>query len=279
MATKRTLLKAAVAVVAGTLGALSAIKTKDERYVDGIWQTLEQVPADHRVFTESMVAELPEAARRYFLHAIRPGTPLATRLRWRYTAQMKPGASLPWMPLVADQVLVRQRGFVWKATAHKGPLFVTVRDHYLDGEGRMRIALLGLIPVINATGSDLSKSAMARLVIEGVTLLSSFLPGPNVEISGIDDSRFTVTTHLHGEATPITITVDADGRPTEVTMLRWGNLTPDGSYQAIPYGMKITGERTFGGYTIPSQVAGGWWYGTQQYLEVIQLHVDWAHLD
>lgn len=123
----------------------------------------------------------------------------------------------------------------------------------------MPLALFGLIPVVNATGLDLSKSAMAQLIIEGVTLPASLLSGPSVEITGIDESRFTVTTRLHDETMAIAITVDADGRPTGVTMPRRGNLTEDGSYRAIPYGMRITAEQTFGGYTIQTKflVAGG----------------------
>lgn len=268
----------AAGLAAGTVGTLTAIKVRDERYVAGIWQTLEQTPADDRVFTEAMVADLPDPAKRYFLHAIQLGTPLATRLYWRYDAQLKPGANLPQMPLEAEQILVKERGFVWKARAHLGPLVVTATDHYLDGEGRMRIALFGLVPFVNATGPDLSKSAMGRMLIEGMALPSAFLPGPNVDIEGIDASRFTVTTRLHGETTPITVTVDQGGRPTKVTMLRWGNLTEDGHFQHIPYGVIVSGDGTFGGYTIPTQLAGGWWYGTERYSEDMRLTVDWAEL-
>jgi hypothetical protein len=264
---------------AGAVGGLSIVKLRDDRYVERLWSTLAALPSANGVFTEQMVADLPEPARRYFLHAIQPGTPLASRFHWHYTGEMKPGAEMPWMSLEAGQILVKGRGFVWKAAARKGPLAVTVRDHYLDGAGRMRIALFGLIPVVNATGSDLSKSALARLIIEGVALPSALLPGPDIQITGLDASRFTVTTHLHGETTPITLTVDPDGRPTEVTMQRWGNLTADGTYQFIPYGMEMVDERTFGGYTIPSQFAGGWWYGTEQYNESVRLNVDWARLD
>ena len=62
-------------------------------------------------------------------------------------------------------------------------------------------------------------------------------------------------------------------------MKRWGNLTADGAYQLIPYGMKIVAERMFDGYTIPTQFAGGWWYGTERYLESVRLMVDWARLE
>jgi hypothetical protein len=278
MTHKRMIATAAAGIVAGSVGALTALKVQDNRYVAGVWQELERAPTAGGVFDEAMVADLPDVARRYFLHAIQPGTPLATQLHWHYTAEMKPGANLPWMPLEADQILVKERGFVWKATAQMGPLIVTATDHYLNSNGRMRIALFGLVPIISATGPDLSRSAMARLVIEGVTLPSTLLPGPNVNIEVVDSSRFSVITQLDGETTPITVAVDPSGRPMEVTMQRWGNLTDDGSYQFIPYGMQITGERTFDGYTIPTEVAGGWWYGTEQYLEVIRLSVDRARL-
>jgi hypothetical protein len=266
-------------LIAGAVGTLSIVKLRDDRYVEGIWSALEASPTGDGTFTERMVAGLPDPARRYFRHAIQQGTPLAGRFRWHYTGEMKPGAKLPWMSLEADQILVKRRGFVWKATARKRPLVVTVRDHYLDGAGRMRVALFGLVTVVNATGADLSKSALARLIIEGVALPSALLPGPDIQITGIDSSRFTVTTHLHGETTPITLTVDPDGRLNEVTMQRWGNLTADDTYQFIPYGMQIAEERTLGGYTIPSQFTGGWWYGTEKYNESVRLTVDWARLD
>ena len=33
----------------------------------------------------------------------------------------------------------------------------------------------------------------------------------------------------------------------------------------IPYGFAVEEERTFEGYTIPTRVRGGWWYGTERY--------------
>jgi hypothetical protein len=192
---------------------------------------------------------------------------------------MKPGKGMPWMSLRAEQILVKERGFVWKARVRKGPLIVTAADHYPDGAGRMRIALFGLVPVVNATGPDLSKSALARLLIEGCALPSAPLPGPHVRIEGIDASRFKVMVSLRGEVTPLTLTVDQEGRLKELVLERWGNLTADGSYRYIPYGCTVDEERTFGAYTIPTRMVAGWWYGTEQYLEVIRLSVNWAQLD
>ena len=178
MGVRSTAGKALAVATAGALGAMVAAKVQYGRSVDEIWGTLENSGGKGEPFREEMVSDLPDPARRYFLHAIRPGTPLASTLHWGYSASMRPGKQMPWMDLVAEQILVKERGFVWKATATRGVLVVTGTDYYLDGEGRMRIALFGLIPVVNASGPDLSRSAQARLLIEGVALPSAFLPGP-----------------------------------------------------------------------------------------------------
>jgi hypothetical protein len=260
----------------GTIGALVATKIRDDRYVDSIWETLEQSEGSGERFTEDAVSELPDPARRYFLHAIRPGTPLANRVHFAYSGSIKPGKGMPWMSLSAEQIAVKNRGFVWKARAGMGPLVVTGADHYLDGQGRMRISLLGLIPVINATGPDLAKAALGRLIVESALLPTALLPAPNVRVEGVDGSSFRAIVELHGETTPLTLTVDGEGRLKEMVFPRWGNLTDDGSYQHIPYGITAEGERTFGGYTVPSRLAVGWWHGTDRYEDSVRVDLAWA---
>ncbi len=270
-----TIGKGVLVVAVGALGVLGAMKVADDRYVDDIWNTLEQEPSGTEVFSEKMVEDLPDPARRYFLHAIKPGTPLATKLHWRWSGEMKPGKTMPWMALTSEQITVKGRGLVRKIQASNGPLMLTAADHLLDGDGRMRISLYGLVPFINETGPDLSLSALGGMLAEGVFLPSSLLPGPHVRIEGVDGSRFTVTLEMQGKQASYTIAVDAEGRPTEQSVLqRWGNITDDGSYRFIPYGAVVEEEGTFGGYTIATRVRGGWWYGTDQYLEVLHLKVD-----
>ncbi len=270
-----TIGKGVLALAVGALGVLGAMKVADARYVDDIWNTLGQEPSGTEVFSEKMVEDLPDPARRYFLHAIKPGTPLATKLQWRWSGEMKPGKTMPWMALTSEQITVKGRGLVRKIRASNGPLMLTAADHLLDGDGRMRISLYGLVPFINETGPDLSLSALGGMLAEGVFIPSSLLPGPHVQIQGVDDSRFTVTLEMQGKQASYTIAVDAEGRPTEQSVLqRWGNITDDGSYRFIPYGAVVEEEGTFGGYTIPTRVRGGWWYGTDRYLEVLHLKVD-----
>ncbi len=278
MPSLRTPGKAALVLVPGALAALLAAKYVEDRRVAGIWQTLEDAPAETDVFTPERVADLPGPARRYFLHAIRPGTPLASRLYWRYRGAMRPNVGAAPMALTAEQLIVNGRGFVWKAIAQRGPLVMNVADHYLDGEARMRVNAYGLVPVVNASGPDIAKSARGRLLVEYVAIPSALLPGPHVQIEAMDENHFRALVDLHGETTPITIHAGPDGRMLEVTMPRWGNIMTGGSYQYIPYGAAAGVERTYGGYTIPSQLTAAWWYGTDRYLEQIRLELAEARL-
>jgi hypothetical protein len=63
------------------------------------------------------------------------------------------------------------------------------------------------------------------------------------------------------------------GSLESAAMERWGNLTPDGHCAAIPFGVSILAERTFGGYTVPSGVRVGWWYGTDRAFEFFRAEV------
>jgi|SRR5215468_5240290 len=101
------------------LTTLAILRRRDDRKVDGIWQSLE-VTSAHQVFTEDMVSDLPGPARRYLLHAIRPDTPLASSvsLEMRGTMRLKPEQE--WMPMKARQILAPPKGFVWRAEAGNG---------------------------------------------------------------------------------------------------------------------------------------------------------------
>ena len=74
---------------------LLLIRLRYERLVKEIWRLLRTQPSG-LVFTEDMVADLDEPVRRYFLHAIAPGTPLVTyaELEMSGSFRSKPDADI-----------------------------------------------------------------------------------------------------------------------------------------------------------------------------------------
>jgi hypothetical protein len=255
------------------LTTLAIIRSRDDRKVDSIWQSLEAT-SKQQVFTEDMVSDLPDPARRYFLHAIRPDTPLASSasLEMRGTMRLKPERE--WMPMKARQILAPPKGFVWRAEADDGLMRFSGGDHFVNGSGRVRFWLWGVIPLVNQEGPDVSRAALGRLVCETIWLPSSLLPQRGVKWEGLDDESARATMKIGEETITLTLIVEPDGKLREVRILRWGDQTVDGSYGYIPFGGHIQEERAFGGYTIPSKVGVGWWIGTNRYFEFFRARIE-----
>src|SRR5262245_4685254 len=210
-------------------------------------------------FDSSCVANVPEPARRYLEHAIAPGTRLASAVRLRMRGEIKIGR---WLPFRAEQVIHAERGFIWTASVPLlGIPLIRGFDRLLDGAGEMRWKLLGLVPVMTASGPDITRAATGRFEIE-----SFWLPSLLVR----EDVRWTSTDARHAVATfgrepePVEFEIDDHGRPHTVWMRRWSN-PEGGSFGLVDFGGVLESEATFGGYMIPSRVRAGWYFGTPRF--------------
>jgi hypothetical protein len=255
------------------LMTMAILKCRDDEKVDSIWQALE-APSLHQVFTEDMVSDLPDPARRYLLHAIRPGTALASSVSIEMRGAMRLKPEQEWMPMKARQFLAPPKGFVWRAEVGAGLMRFSGGDHYANGSGRVRFWLWGVIPLVKQEGPDISRAALGRLVCETIWLPSSLLPQRGVKWEALDDESAQATIKIGEEMTTLTLFVEPDGRLREIRILRWGNQTEDGSYGYIPFGGQIQEERAFGGYTIPSKVGVGWRLGTDHYFEFFRAQIE-----
>jgi uncharacterized protein DUF6920 len=253
--------------------ALAILRRRDDGKVDIIWRSLEATPTN-QAFTEDLVSDLPAPARRYLLHAILPGTPLASSvsLEMRGTMRLKPGQK--WMRMKARQIIAPPKGFMWRAEVGEGLMRFGGGDHYANGSGRVRFWLWRVIPLVEQEGPDVSRAALGRLVCETIWMPSSLLPQRGVKWEALDDVSARATMKVGEETTALTLFVEPDGRLREIRILRWGNQTEDGGYGYIPFGGQILEERAFGGYTIPSKVGVGWWIGTDRYFEFFRAQIE-----
>lgn len=223
------------------------------------WARLTDPALPTGTFTSDLVTDLPEAARRWLIHAIEPGTPLWSSVQLTMRGHIKLGS---WRPFTARQVLA-PAGFIWAATARVAGLPVTGFDRYCCGTGQMRWRLLGLLPVMTVSGPDVTRSAAGRLAGETTCWLptcfpaASWAPGPEADTA-------VATWRIGDEDEAVQIRVGPDGRLVHGLLQRWGN--PDRHpFARYPFGIAFDAERTFdGGVTIPSVVRAGWWRGTER---------------
>ena len=255
------------------IAVLGVMRIVDDSRMNRIRSSLQVSGDSEKVFSSEMVEGLPAVAQRYLLHAIKPGTPLARRVELKMSGMLKPKEDAPWMPLQADQILTPGRGFIWKAKAKAaGPVFMSVTDHYAAGEGRMRVALLGLLPMVNASNPDIAKSGAGRLMGEYVWLPAAFLPQYGAVWQEVDSLHVKVTLTVDDLTTTLTLHIDEQGRLKEVVLPRW----KDDVKEFVPFGVVIEEEQEFDGYTIPSQLHGGWWYGSEKYVEFFRFSIEQA---
>jgi hypothetical protein len=258
-----------------SLLVLLFLQRKANIEVQQIEQTLQISSSEPKLFTQEMIRDLSEPVQRYFRHAIAPGTPLANSVHLTMHGNIRLAPEQAWTPLQADETL-SPRGFVWKATAVQGLMQMRGADYYTQGKGRMRFSLWGLIPAINAHNPDVIRSGMGRWAGESFWLPSALLPERGVSWQVIDHNTIQAHLKVDGEPIALTFVIDDQGRLMRSFLPRWGNQTADKRYAEIPFGGNYQAEETFGGYTIPSQMGAGWWFGTNHYFEFFRVSIKQA---
>jgi hypothetical protein len=225
--------------------------------LDQLW---ESTPPGERTFGPEKLAGLPDAARRYLEHVIAPGTPLASAVWLQMHGQIK---LQRWFPFSAEQVIGWERGMIWRATVRMHRLPIRGFDRLVDGEGEMRWKLLGLVPIMTAAGSDITRSAVGRMAAESVWL-PSVLCRDDVTWTAPDSSHAHASLTLLGERAELALAVDGVGRLESVHLKRWGN--PEGAdFHYVDFGGFVADEGTFGGYTIPTRLRVGWHFGSERF--------------
>jgi hypothetical protein len=268
-----------VIVLAAWLIGTYRLKTMAKR----LRQELAPEQAAEEVFSPDLVSTLPRPVQRYFLHAITAGTPLASSVRLTMAGTIKLGNG--WYPFTASETLTPFRGFVWQAAARVGLVPVQAIDHHLNGRGSMRVWAAALLPLVQSDRADIARSGAGRLAGEALWLPAAFLPQRGVTWEAVNDRHIKATVMVpsskkgagrgksenknenenenENEGEPVTLhfIIDAEGRVEELFFERW-----KAEEQAfVPFGMKVEAERSWEGYTIPSRVYGGWWYGTERF--------------
>lgn len=222
-------------------------------------------PAAPARFDPAMIADLPEPARRYFLYAIQPDTPLRTVATISMTGRFGLGTKTKptYFDMTAIQTLSMPAGFVWKMGAKRGPMRVSGSD----SERWTRFWLLGLLPVARTgAGPDHRRSAFGRCVAEAVFWTpAAVLPGPGVRWEEVDRDCARLTVDHDGLQQAVDLTVAPDGCPRQVRLERWSNANPDKVYRWQPFGGTLAAFREFAGFRLPTRIEAGNFFGTDAY--------------
>lgn len=231
-------------------------------------------PDAPKLFQHSMIANLPEPARRYFVFSIAEGTPLLPVAELRMTGLFSLGEKDQpnYMNMQARQVLAAPEGFVWKMKAQGGHLGFSGSD----SAAWTRFWMGGVMPVARLGGdADHARAAYGRYIAEAVFWApAAVLPGPHVDWQASGPNRAKVTVRHAGMVQSVEIEVAEDGQPLSVMFERWSNANSEGTYQLQPFGGTLSEFRDVQGYRIPTHIEAGNLFGSDAYFPFFIADVD-----
>jgi hypothetical protein len=221
-----------------------------------LWQS---APVAEGVFQPDNYAHLPEPVQRYLNHAIAPGTQLASAVRLTMHGDIKLKG---WQPFRAQQVIHWGQGMVWQATTWVKGVPIAGWDRLIEGAGGMRWRLLGLLPVIQVAGPDVTRSAIGRMAGECIWLPSVLCQ--YAQWTAVDAAHVQATLSYLNETTQLNLTLSSTGQVEQFHFQRWGD-PEGGKHHYVNFGGYVDREGTCAGYTIPTQVRGGWYFGSDRF--------------
>lgn len=230
------------------------------------------------VFDPEALAGLPDQARRYLAHAIRPGATVPGRVTVTFSGELRLRPRGRWMRFRASETLVLTSGFVFSARSWLGPVPVTNNESYQEGRADSRIRLFGVVPVVTKRGPDADRAMCSRLVVESVWLPSTFLPAAGARWTTTGED-LAVSVPVHGEDVCVQPRVGEAGELLTMNLERWSDLHDGRAYGPVPFQTEVEAEDTFGGYTIPSRLRARWWAGTNRQFEFFRAQVHQAMFD
>lgn len=226
------------------------------------WDELErrlQAAPPAAAFEPSAWDGLGEPVRRYLRAAIAEGTPLCAGARLRMHGSIRLGR---WLPFRAEQVLAPTAGTVWSARVAG---VISGSDRYLDGCGAMDWRLFGRVPVMSASGDDVTRSAAGRVAGESIWVPTALVSDHSAALRSLDDDKVGVHLVVGPETIDVTHRIAEDGRLLASEFRRWGDPDRTGSFSWHRFGVEVTGWRSFGGVTIPHEGRAGWHIGTSRW--------------
>lgn len=236
------------------------------RFAAAAWASLAAgVEAQPQEFDAATLDKLPAPARCYLVRALPDRVPLASVVVLGMEGEIRLGRR--WFPFVADQILRAGAGFVWAPVVGRRMLRFVGADVLTAHDARMEFRLHGRLRLVDASGSDVRRSALGRAAAETVAWLPQALtPQMGARWRSLDDERAVVTLDVVGEPVDVEVVVDGDGALRSLGLNRWNASAKPPAFG--PFGGSVGSTRAASnGVGIAGTGTVGWDWGTPRAAE------------
>ncbi len=222
-----------------------------------------------RVFNPPDLDGLPERAAAWLRNALVPGQPVSLTVDVRFAGHLRAPGDTDWLPFRARQRVTAGKGFIWEGRlAALGPVFLSGAEWFRDGRHESRFELQGLIPVAREDEAAASRAARMRFLLEYLWLPAALLPSSGAVWSETGEGLAAVVPA--GWDVPLGLGIEPGGVLRSASVLRF---RPDTGRMAN-FGLRVEREADFDGHRLPARFAGGWDFGTDEYVETVRASVE-----
>ncbi|MDW7675783.1 MAG: DUF6544 family protein [Bacillota bacterium] len=213
-------------------------------------------------FREEMIEEtdlagLPPSVQKWLQYSQVIGNERINAVRLKQNSEMKLKEDQAWMPVQVEQYFtVDEPGFIWKAKIKAAPLVHIVgRDKYEEGRGNMRIKVMSLIKVADATGAEMDQGTLLRYLAEIVWFPTAALSN-YITWEEIDQKSALATMSYGGVTASGVFNFNQKGEVVSFTAERYGEF--DGEYRIETWLVSMEGYKEFQGIMIPTKGQVTW---------------------
>jgi hypothetical protein len=179
--------------------------------------------------TDADLADLPTSAQRYLRYMGVVGRPRDTSFRAHLSGRFRMRPAQRWMPMQAWQynTAPQPARLMLMRIRFAGALPMVGWDTYLNGRGRMRGKLLGLVPVADGSGPEFDLGELVTWLNDAIMFAPSMLLGAHATFAATgSEDEFDVAVTDRGRTVTARVHLDADGAPRDFsTEDRWAALS------------------------------------------------------
>ncbi len=206
--------------------------------------------AMRNIHAQNRTRSLPEPVKKY-LDLVLPKDPRQIKeVELTHNGFFKSSLKSDWVKIKGKQYFKTETPeFEWTGETS----MFKASDRYMDGKGRLRVKLFGLIPIVNARGPEVDQAELLRWLGESVWFPTNLIPGDQLSWSPINSSSAKLNYSHKDQKLWYIINFDEKGYIVRLETERYLEKGKPEKWIG-----KVSDYKDFHGFIVPSHIEAFW---------------------
>jgi hypothetical protein len=237
-------------------------------------RALVSAPASATPISDSDLERLPPPVQRYLRVVGVVGQRRVLNFRVRMHGRIRGDRNARWMPLSAEQYnVVNPAARMFYLTASMVGIPVQGYHRYVDSTASMRVKAAALVPVVTASGREMTQGETVTLFNDMCVMAPATLIDPAIEWAAIDGRTARARFTNAGQTIRAELLFNEAGELTNFISDDRYAVSSDGTMRALRWSTPVAAYRQFGAVRLISRGEGRWQEAGGEYA-YIELTID-----